>query len=54
MEIKNKLTATRGEVEGDNRGKMGNSCQGTCIKDTWTKTTGGGGRIECGRWGWVG
>ena len=25
---------------------------GTCIKDTWTKPKGG--RIEGGRWGWVG
>ena len=34
MEIKNKLTVTRGEVEGDNGGK---GCQGICMKDTWTK-----------------
>ena len=27
IEIKNQLTVTRGEVGGDNGGKMGNSCQ---------------------------
>ena len=37
---------------GDNRGKKGKGCQGTCIKDPWTKSKGG--RIEGGRWGWVG
>ena len=37
MEIKNKLTATRGEGEGDNGRKKGKGCQRTCIKDTWTK-----------------
>ena len=52
MEIKNNLTVTReGRVimgkEGDG------SSQGTCIKDPWTKTMGWG-RIEGGRWGWVG
>ena len=36
MEIKNKLTATRGEVGGDN-GEKGEGFSGTCIKDTWTK-----------------
>ena len=46
MEIKNKLAVTRGEGRG---GKQGEGCQGTCIKDPWTKTTwkrfnaGGGG-----------
>ena len=50
MEIKNKLTVTRGE--GDNRGKKGKSHQGTCIKDPWTKPKGR--RIEGGRWEWVG
>ena len=33
-------------------GKKGNGCQGTYIKDTWTKPKGS--RIEVGRWGWVG
>ena len=37
MEIKNKLTVTRSEVGGDNRGKRGKGSQGTCMKDTWTK-----------------
>ena len=35
IEIKNKLTVTRGEGEGDKRGKRGKGHQGTCIKDTW-------------------
>ena len=52
IEIKNKLTVTRGAGEGDNGGKKGKDCQGTCIKDPWTKPKGG--RIEGGRWGWVG
>ena len=52
MEIKNKLTLTRGEVGEDNGGKRGKGCQGTCIKDTWTKLKWG--RIEDGRWGWLG
>ena len=33
-------------------GGMGKGCQGTCIKDTWTKPKGD--RIEGGRWGWLG
>ena len=37
---------------GDNGGERGKGCQGTCIKDTWTKPKGG--RMERGRWGWVG
>ena len=41
----------RGE-EGKER-KQGNSHQGPCIKDPRTKTIGWG-RIECGRWRWVG
>ena len=36
----------------NNEGKKGKGCQGTCIKDTWTKPMGG--RIEGGRWEWVG
>ena len=51
-EIKNKLTVTRGEVRGDSGEKKGKGCQETCIKDPWTKPNGG--RIEGGRWGWVG
>ena len=37
---------------GDNGRKKGKGHQGTCIKDPWTKPKGG--RIEGGRWGWVG
>ena len=41
-------------TRGDNEGKKGKSCQGTCIKDPWTKLKGG--RIEGVRreseWGW--
>ena len=33
-------------------GRKGNSCQGTCIKDTWTKPKGG--RIEGGAGGVMG
>ena len=33
IEIKKKLTVTRGKRGGDNGGKKGNGCQGTCIKD---------------------
>ena len=50
IEIKNKLTVTRGER--DNGGKMGMGCQGTCIRDPRIKPKGG--LIEGGRWGWVG
>ena len=42
MEIKNKLTVTRGERGTDNGGKRGGSRQGTCRKDPWTWTTGWG------------
>ena len=51
-EIKNKVTVPRGEVRGDNGGKRRTGHQGTCIKDTWTKPKWG--RIEGGRWGWLG
>ena len=52
IEIKNKLTVTRGEVGQDNGIKKGKRCQGVCIKDTWTKPKWG--RIEGGRRGYVG
>ena len=52
IEIKNKLIETRGEVGGDNEWKRGKGLQETCIKDPWTKTKWG--RIQGGRWGWVG
>ena len=35
---------------GDNEGKREKGCQGTCIKDTWTKVKAG--RMEGRRWGW--
>ena len=48
----NKLTVTRREKGGDNRGKWGKGHQGTCIKDPWTKPKGVGLRVEGGdRWG---
>ena len=52
MEIKNELTATRGDGGGGKQGKQGKGNQGTCIKDTWTKPKGV--RIKGGRWRWVG
>ena len=33
-------------------GGVRRGCQGTCIKETWTKPKFG--RIEGGRWGWLG
>ena len=47
IEIKNKLTVTRGEVGGNNWEKRGKGRQRTCIKDTWTKPKAV--RIEGGR-----
>ena len=47
--MKNNLTVTRGEVGRDNGGKGEKGCQGTCIKDPWTKPKGS--RVEGGRWG---
>ena len=38
LEIKSKLTVTRGVGEGDNEGKKGEGHQGTYIKDLGTKT----------------
>ena len=46
------MTETRGTGGGDNRGKTGKGCQETRIKDPWTKPKKG--RIEGGRWEWVG
>ena len=42
MEIKNKLTVTKGVGRGGKWVKKGKGHQGTCIKDPWTKTMGGG------------
>ena len=55
--MKNKLTVTRGEGEGDNGGKKGKGHQGTCIKDPLTKPKGeglwaGGGGGWGGRMWW--
>ena len=51
MEIKNKLTVTRGER--DNWGKQGKVHQGRCVKNTWTKPKGVGSRVGGGYgWGW--
>ena len=50
MEIKNKLTVTRGLGERDNGGKKEKDCQGTCIKDPWTNTTWREG-LNVGGWG---
>ena len=59
IEIKNKVSVTRGEVGGDNGGK-GRRISGTSIKDTWTKPKrdrikvgsgdGWGGGVVEGRW----
>ena len=50
MEIKNKLTVTRGE---DNGGKKEKGNQGTC-KGPMDKDNRARGRTECVMWGWVG
>ena len=42
IEIKNKLTVTRGKAGGDNGRTKGKGGQGTCVKDTWTKPKGVG------------
>ena len=52
IEIKNKLTVTRGDGEGIMGGKE-KVHQGTCIKDTWTKPKGVGSRVGGGV-GWGG
>ena len=44
---------TRGEVGEDSEGKRGKVCQGTCIKDTWTKPKGVVLRVGGGE-GWGG
>ena len=53
MEIKNKLTVTRGEEKGGQPGKKGKGHQGTCIRNPWTKAMGDGEDLI---WevGWVG
>ena len=52
VEIKNKLTETRGEV-GRGNGREGEGFLGTSINDTWTKPKGGGIEVGGGNgWGW--
>ena len=56
VEIEKKLTVTRGKVERANGRERRKGCQGTSIKDTWTKPKGGrieGERWECHGWGIV-
>ena len=54
MEIKNKLTVTRGEGGGRVWGKEGKgSSKGTHIKDTWTKPKRVRSRVGGGN-GWCG
>ena len=48
IQIKNKMTITRGDGEGDNRGKKGKGHQGTCAKDT--ERVGGGGVLGEREW----
>ena len=48
IDIKNKLTVTRGDVGRNNGGKRGKGCQGTFLKDTWRKPKGE--KTEGGRW----
>ena len=43
IEIKDKLTITRGEVGGDNGEKKAGGFSRTSVKDTWTKPRVGGG-----------
>ena len=50
MEIKNKLTVTRGKGEGKWGGRRGRvKSRNMYIKDSWIRTTLGGGQVECGR-----
>ena len=50
IEIKNKLTLTRGEWEGI-MGDKGEGFSEACTKDTWTKPKRG--RIKGENWGWL-
>ena len=51
IEIKNKLTITRGEVGEDNGREKNEAFSETTRKDTWTKLKVGG--IKCVKWGWL-
>ena len=46
IEVKDKLPVTRREEEKGT--KKGKGCQGTCIKDPWTKPVGEGIRFNVG------
>ena len=50
MEIKNKLTVTRGWGVKDNVGKKGNSLQGTCIRSHGKSQRVLGSRVGVGNW----
>ena len=50
MEIKNKLTVTRGEGRAITGGTKGKGHQGTCMKEPWTKPK----EIESRVGGWEG
>ena len=52
IEIKNKLTISRGEVGGDNEGRGRGRVVRNMYKGLMDKAKGG--RIEGGRWGWLG
>ena len=54
MEIKNKLTEPERRGEEYNGAKNGKDHQGTCIKDTWTRTMGRGGLNAGGGGMWGG
>ena len=55
IEIKNKMTVTRGKAEGENGGTKGDGHQGTYIKGTWTSQRGVGSRMGgVDGWGGVG
>ena len=51
MELKNKLTVTRGEGRGGQRGKEGKGSSRNMYKGPMDKAKGE--RMEGGRWGWV-
>ena len=53
MEIKDKLTVTRGERGGGQQGTEGEGLLSNMHKAP-TDRDNGEGRTECGRWGWVG
>ena len=52
MEIKNKLTVTGGRGRGITEESRGRVKSRNMYKGPMDKGNSGGGRIECGRWGW--